>query len=183
MTIGSPITCCETVRPSWAYRTAECPYCSEIAVEVSRTDRHGELIGSWMTVNPPGALSEYTPLAPSISGWSEGYVVACAAADIAPLIATGRQEHHPSWRERFAAAPPAPENPTPVEAMAWQLRTPHGKALYALRKQTPEPVFGIIKSVMGFRQFLLRGLDRVRGEWSLVTMSWNIKRMHVLSSG
>src|SRR5262249_24885759 len=47
----------------------------------------------------------------------------------------------------------------------------------------PEPVFGIIKSVMGFRQFLLRGLDCVRGEWSLVTMAWNIKRMHVLSLG
>jgi hypothetical protein len=82
---------------------------------------------------------------------------------IAPMLekvdATGRQPHHPSWRERFAAPPPAPENPTPVEAMAWRLRTPQGKQLYGLRKQTPEPVFGIIKSVMGFRQFLLRGLD------------------------
>jgi hypothetical protein len=53
---------------------------------------------------------------------------------------------------------------------------------YALRKQTPEPVFGIIKSVLGFRQFLLRGLDKVRGEWSLVTMAWNIKRMFILSA-
>ena len=52
--------------------------------------------------------------------------------------------------------------------MAWRLRTPQGKQLYGLRKQTPEPVFCIIKSVMGFRQFLLRGLDCVRGEWSLV---------------
>ena len=66
--------------------------------------------------------------------------------------------------ERFAAPPPAPENPTPVEAMSHRLRTPEGKKLYALRKQTPEPVFGIIKSVMGFRQFSLRGLDKVRGE-------------------
>jgi transposase len=115
--------------------------------------------------------------------FSEANVLACTAANIAPLIATGRQRHHPSWRERFAAAPPAPETPTPVEAMAWQLRTPQGKQLYALRKQTPEPVFGIIKSVMGFRQFLLRGLACVRGEWSLVTMSWNIKRMHALSLG
>ena len=115
--------------------------------------------------------------------FSEANVMACAAANIEPLIATGRQPHHPSWRERFAAAPPAPENPTPVEAMAWRLRTPQGKKLYGLRKQTPEPVFGIIKSVMGFRQFLLRGLDNVRGEWSLVTMAWNIKRMHALSLG
>ena len=101
--------------------------------------------------------------------------MACKAADIEPLIATGRQPHHPSWRERFTAPPPAPENPTPVEAMAWRLQTPQGKQLYGLRKQTPEPVFGIIKSVMGFRQFLLRGLDCVRGEWSLVTMAWNIQ--------
>ena len=113
--------------------------------------------------------------------FSEANVMACAAANIAPLIATGRQPHHPSWQERFAAAPPAPEHPTPLEAMAWRLRTPQGKELYAVRKQTPEPVFGIIKSVMGFRQFLLRGVDHVRGEWSLVTMSWNIKRMYALS--
>jgi hypothetical protein len=56
--------------------------------------------------------------------------------------------------------------------MSHRLQTPEGKKLYALRKQTPEPVFGIIKSVMGFRQFLLRGLDQVQGEWSLVTMAW-----------
>ena len=107
----------------------------------------------------------------------------CAAANIEPLIAPGRQSHHPSLRERLAAAPPAPDNPTLVEAMAYRLRTPQGKALYALRKQTPEPVFGIIKSVMGFRQFLLRGLDQVRGEWSLVTMAYNIKRMFALGLG
>jgi hypothetical protein len=74
----------------------------------------------------------------------------------------------------------APENPTPLETMAHRLKTPEGKNLYALRKQTPEPVFGIIKSVMGFRQFSMRGLEKVRGEWSLVTMAWNIKRMFTL---
>src|SRR6516165_3335306 len=72
--------------------------------------------------------------------FSEANVMACAAANIEPLIATGRQAHHPSWRERFAAPPPAPENPTPVEAMAWRLRTPQGKQLYGLRKQTPDPL-------------------------------------------
>jgi hypothetical protein len=82
--------------------------------------------------------------------------------------------------ERFATAPAAPQDPTPVQAMAHRLKTPEGKQLYALRKQVPEPVFGIIKSVLGFRQFLLRGLDRVRGEWSLVTMAWNLKRMFAL---
>ncbi len=49
------------------------------------------------------------------------------------------------------------------------------------RLQTPEPVFGSIKSVLGFRQCLLRGLDNVRGEWNLVTMAWNMKRMFVLA--
>src|ERR1700681_1399989 len=67
--------------------------------------------------------------------FSEANVMACTAANIEPLIATGRQPHHPSWRERFTAPPPAPENPTPVEAMAWLLRTPQGKQLYGLRKR------------------------------------------------
>ena len=113
--------------------------------------------------------------------FSDANVKACAAAGIEPMIATGREPHHPSLDERFAAAPPAPNDPTPVEAMAHRLRTPEGKKLYGLRKQTPEPVFGIIKSVMGFRQFLLRGLDNVLGEWRLVTMAWNMKRMFVLA--
>src|SRR5271157_2522423 len=74
----------------------------------------------------------------------------------------------------------APQDPTPVEAMAHRLKTPAGRALYALRKQMPEPVFGIIKSALGFRQFSLRGLAGARSEWSLVTMAWNIKRMFAL---
>jgi hypothetical protein len=89
--------------------------------------------------------------------------------------------HHPPLAERFAPPPPEPVDPTPAEAMAHRLKTPDGKKLYALRKQTPEPVFGIIKSVLGFRQFLLRGLENVRNEWSLVTMAWNIKRIFALS--
>jgi Transposase DDE domain len=107
---------------------------------------------------------------------SAANVAACAAAGIEPLIAMGRQPHHPPLAERFKKAPSAPENPTPVEAMAHRLQTPEGRKLYALRKQIPEPVFGVIKSALGFRQFSLRRLDKVRGEWSLVTMAWNLKR-------
>lgn len=106
---------------------------------------------------------------------------ACASAQIAPLIAACREAHHPSLEERHAPAKPAPKDPTPLEAMRHRLQTPAGRKRYALRKQVVEPVFGIIKSVLGFRQCLLRGLDQVRGEWSLVTMSWNIKRMFVLA--
>jgi Transposase DDE domain len=65
--------------------------------------------------------------------------------------------------------------------MLHRLATPGGKTPYAQRKHIPEPVFGIIKSVLGFRQFLLRGL-KVRGEWSLVTMAWNVNRMFALSA-
>jgi len=113
--------------------------------------------------------------------FSEANVEACAAAGIDPLIAMGREPHHPSLAERFADAPPPPDAPTPLKTMAHRLKTPEGKKLYGLRKHTPEPVFGIIKSALGFRQFLLRGLDNVRGEWSLVTMAWNMKRMFVLA--
>jgi hypothetical protein len=61
-----------------------------------------------------------------------------------------------------------------------RLKTQVGRGIYRLRKQTVEPVFGIIKSVMGFRQFSLRGLIQVQGEWSLVCLAWNVKRMAVL---
>ena len=129
----------------------------------------------------PAELGQAETLLADTGYFSAENVEACQAAGIEPMIAMGRQPHHPPLAERFADAPPAPENPTPVEAMAHRLKTPEGRKLYALRKQTPEPVFGIIKSVLGFRQFLLRGLDKVRGEWSLVTMAWNIKRMFALS--
>jgi transposase len=112
---------------------------------------------------------------------SQANVEQCVEAKIEPLISMGRERHHVSWRRRFAAAPKSPPaSATPMEKMAHRLKTPEGRKLYALRKQTPEPVFGIIKSAMGFRQFLLRGIANVKGEWNLVTMSWNIKRMFVL---
>src|SRR4051812_28866244 len=129
----------------------------------------------------PDALGKVGELLADNGYFSEGNVNACAAAGIDPVIAMGREAHHPSLDERFAEPPPLPQDPTPLEAMDHRLKTPEGKKRYALRKQTPEPVFGIIKSVLGFRQFLLRGLDNVRGEWSLVTLAWNMKRMFVLA--
>jgi transposase len=111
---------------------------------------------------------------------SEKNIKACEAAGIEPLIAVARDEHHPGWRERHSEPLPLPTDATPMQAMAHKLKTKAGRAAYALRKQTVEPVFGIIKSVMGFRQFLLRGLAGARGEWSLVCLAWNLKRMAVL---
>ena len=129
----------------------------------------------------PGELSKVGELLADNGYFSEGNVNACAAAGIEPVIAMGREAHHPTLAERFVEDPTPPENPTPIEAMRHRLQTKEGKKRYALRKQTPEPVFGIIKSVIGFRQFLLRSLDKVRGEWSLVTMAWNMKRMFALA--
>jgi transposase len=128
----------------------------------------------------PADLGQLETLLADTGYFSAANVQACGAAGIEPLIALGREAHHPGLVERFAAAPPAPDDPTPVEAMAHRLKTPEGRKLYAQRKHTAEPVFGIIKSVLGFRQFLLRGLDKVRGEWNLVTMAWNLKRMFAL---
>ena len=130
----------------------------------------------------PAELGAPETLLADTGYFSAANVAACHAAGIDPLIAMGRQSHYPPLAERFAGPPPAPIHPTPVQAMAHRLQTQDGKALYALRKQTPEPVFGIIKSVMGFRQFSLRGFEKVQGEWSLVAMAWNIKRMFTLRS-
>jgi len=98
-----------------------------------------------------------------------------------PYIAKGRQNHHPDWKQQLSKADPPPDDPTPIQAMQWRLSTQEGRDFYAKRKSTVEPVFGIIKGVMGFRQFLLRGLKKVRGEWKLLQCAYNLKRMHILA--
>jgi IS5 family transposase len=67
--------------------------------------------------------------------------------------------------------------------MKWRMSTSAGQALYKLRQQTVEPVFGIIKEAMGFRRFLLRGLEKVSVEWTLVCLAYNVKRLHRLAVG
>ena len=83
--------------------------------------------------------------------------------------------------DRFREPLPLPDNADAVTRMKHRLRTQAGKKLYAKRKSTVEPVFGIIKAVMGFRQFLLRGFVSAQGEWDLVCIAWNLKRLHALS--
>lgn len=112
--------------------------------------------------------------------FSEENMKACEAENIEPLIAVAREQHHPGWRERHVEPAPLPATATPAQKMAHRLKTKAGRKQYALRKQTVEPVFGIIKSVMGFRQFSLRGLEKVQAEWRLVCLAWNLKRMAVL---
>ena len=125
-------------------------------------------------------LGKVTGLIADTGFCSETNIAACETAGIVPLIAVAKEDHHPNWRERHSEPPALPEDATPLQTMAHRLKTKAARALYALRKQTIEPVFGIIKSVMGFRQFSLRGLTKVTGEWSLVCLAWNLKRLAVL---
>ena len=104
----------------------------------------------------------------------------CEVAKVTPYISDHRERHNLPWDERFKTQPPCPQDADAVTAMAHRLRTTEGKAIYAKRKSTVETVFGILKEVMGFRRFRLRGLDAVQGEWNLVCMAWNLKRMYVL---
>jgi len=114
--------------------------------------------------------------------FSEKNIAALEKRHIEPYIATGREPHHQSWQARFAAEPEPPaEDASPQVKMAHKLRTQIGQAIYRLRKCTVEPVIGIIKAVLGFRQFSLRGLDPADGEWCLVCLAFNLKRMHALS--
>jgi transposase len=114
--------------------------------------------------------------------WSPATLEACERRGIEPYIATGRDPHHPSWRERFAPLPdPPPAEASPQVRMAHKLKTALGKAIYGARKYTVEPVLGIIAEVLGFRQFSLRGQAAAAGEWCLVCLAFNLKRFHTLS--
>ena len=109
--------------------------------------------------------------------FSAANVGACVDAGIEPLIAIQRDAHNPPVLDRWTEPPPLAEDADCVEKMKHKLKTTSGRADYGLRKQTVEPVFGIIKHVMNFRQFLLRGVEKVGHEWNLVALAWNIKRM------
>lgn len=113
--------------------------------------------------------------------FSQANLTACEARGIEAYIATGREPHHRTWQAYFTElpAPPAEDAP-PTVKMAYKLQTEIGKAIYGLRKCTVEPVIGIIKEILGFRQFSLRGLAKVAGEWCLVCLAWNLKRLHIL---
>ena len=113
--------------------------------------------------------------------FSAGNITACEERGIDPFIATGREPHHQSWKARFAELPAPPsEDASPTVKMAYKLQTEIGKAIYRLRKCTAEPIIGIIKEILGFRQFSLRGLAAAAGEWCLVCLAFNLKRLHVL---
>lgn len=113
--------------------------------------------------------------------FSEKNVKACLESKVDPFIAHGREAHNQSVLARFSAPQTScPGASDPVENMRQRLRTQAGKALYALRKSTVEPVFGILKSILGLRQFSLRGVKLAASEWGIACTAWNIKRLHRL---
>ena len=129
-----------------------------------------------------GRLGKPDGLLADAGYFSENNVKRCEADEVTPYISDSRERHHLPWDERFQSPPPCPEGADAVTAMRHRLRTPEGRAMYAKRKSTVETVFGIVKEVMGFRRFHLRGFDAAQGEWNLVCMAWNMKRMYALTS-
>ncbi len=110
--------------------------------------------------------------------YSEANTIGCGQRGIDPYIAVARQSHGRSLESILGEdeTPALPETATPKQRMAHKLRGKDAARLYGLRKQTVEPVFGIIKHAMRFRQFLMRGKENVTGEWNLVCTAYNLKR-------
>jgi transposase len=113
--------------------------------------------------------------------FSELNVELCAESGFVPYIVPKRNRHY--WGLRHWKTPKAPgPRASELTKMLYRLRTAEGRAIYALRKCTVEPVFGILKRAMGFRQFLLRGFRKASGEYLLACNAWNIKRLHTMSA-
>jgi transposase len=128
----------------------------------------------------PPALGSPDAAALDSGYFSEANVQGLLARGIEPYIATGREPHHRPWPAWFQPpVPPAPDAPLAVQ-MAYKLQTDLGKLIYGARKCTVEPVIGIIKEGLGFRQFALRGQVAAAGEWCLVCLAFNCKRLHTL---
>ena len=148
--------------------------------------------------NHPNAHAEAIPILdaiplalgkPQAGALDNGYfsatnIAAMEARDIEPYIATGRIPHHHSWQSYCVQQPaPPPADASPKIQMAYKLHTEIGSAIYRLRKCTVEPVLGIIKDILGFRQFSLRGLWAAAGAWCLVCRACTLKRLHMLTRG
>ncbi len=129
----------------------------------------------------PEKLGAVTDILADNGYFSEENVMLCQQNKVTSYIPVNREKHHLPIMDRFQEPLPLSDNATTLDAMKHRLKTQSGKAVYAKRKSTIEPVFGIIKSAMGFRQFLLRGMEAVKGEWDLVCIAFNLKRLFALA--
>ena len=111
--------------------------------------------------------------------YSAANLALCIDAKIVPYI-PNRRERHAGGLLRFQEPAALAPNASIADTTRHRLRTRNGRKIYGERKGTIEPVFGVIKQAIGFRQFLLRGLRKVQGEWKIVTIAYNIKRLHKL---
>jgi transposase len=150
--------------------TAEANDKQQAAPMAQRTMAHLEQAGMARPTDTTGAVQKI-PATYDSGYYSEAAAIAVEQGGFDPYMATGRQRHHALEAE-------VPEPPvTATDRMAAKVRTPAGRALYARRKVIVEPVFGQIKEARGFRRFLLRGLDNIRGEWRLVCLTHNLLKL------
>jgi transposase len=130
----------------------------------------------------PETIGIVTKLVADTGYFSAKNIQLCEENNIDPYIAVNRGHHHMTLEERFSTTAADPcEDASPVEKMRNKLKTETGKAIYKLRKQVVEPVFGVLKSILGFRQFSLRGANNADDEFQTVCMSYNLKKLHKLS--
>jgi transposase len=142
-----------------------------------------EMVPSLASLNGlPEKLGKVGTMLADAGYFSKDNVASCEKSEIDSFIPPNREKHNQPLTARFSDPAPLPENADPTEKMKYKLKTVEGRQTYAQRKSTIEPVFGIVKHVLGFRQFFLRGLEAVSGEWTLVSIAWNIKRMFALNS-
>ena len=151
-------------------------------VSVSASDRN-ELVADVDSM--PGALGSPDRVLAD-AGYATGSEVSeLEGRGVDVLVATGAEGRR--RRHDFRPEPPPKPAKEPraewIKAMREKMELPENQAHYRLRKHTVEPVFGIVKQAMGFRQFLLRGIEKVEGEWKLVTLAYNCRRLHRLMSG
>ena len=132
----------------------------------------------------PEELGKVEKLLCDAGYYSDGNLKAAEEAGMEPYIPAGREKHNEELKARIEGAGPAPEEGAGVkEKTAHRMKTEAGRKEYGQRKGTSEPVFGIIKKVMGYSSLLTRGIENVRKEWTLVCIGYNLKRLFTLFNG
>lgn len=134
------------------------------------------------TINAiPPELGEITSAVADTGYYSEDNILSSEKQGVEPIISTSREKHNSYLQDILENKPPGKKSSSTLERMKDKLKTKEGKEIYKKRKQTVEPVFGIIKEVLGFRRFSLRGEYQADNEWSLVCAAYNLKRLYNLS--
>jgi transposase len=164
-----------------AQNTIDCASRMLIDVEISQDPTDETLLEPALEriAALPHELGKTSAILADAGYYSARNAAICDQRAITPFISAGR-ERHAGGLARFRMPRPLASEAAPHERMKYRLRTPEGRAIYGQRKSTIEPAIGIIKSVMGFRQFSLRGYANVQGEWKMVAAAYNLRRMHAL---